>query len=1049
MSKLVLGLDVGIASVGWGIIDYDNNNIVDCGVRLFPERDTKSNEDRRSFRSSRRLIRRREHRLERIKKILRENNIIDDNFKNLDNPYEIRCKGLNERLTNEELATAILHLAKRRGVTGKWTIEEDKKKTDDSESTKGILSNNTKELKNKYICELQLERLNEDGKIRGNQNCFTTEQYIKELDKIFENQNLRSEIKEEIRNIIKDRREYYEGPGNSKSLTPYGRFILKDGEVVEINFIDKMRGTCTLFPKEKRAPKNSYSACLYNFLNDLNNLTIEGEHLTPELKKHLIDEYIDKKGSISIEQLRKELDVEDISLIHGFRIDKKNEPLITTFDTYKKCLGLIKKQDLNPCVCEDKKLFDQISDILTSYKGIDERKRELEKLDQRLNSNDIEILANLSGFTQYHSLSFKALNLFIDELMNTSDNQMQIMQKNHWFGEEKNYFGLKNIPFNNELILSNVAKRSQKEAIKVVNAVREKYGELDSIVIEMAREKNSEDKKKRIKEAQKRGEQIAQQINELLKGKSINDLTKQKVRLYMEQEGKTIYSGEPIDLNTLINDKYAYEIDHIIPISISLNDSFNNKVLASHKENQDKGQKSPFQYFKSGKAKGTYEEFKKRIMANKNISWRKKQNLFDERDINKYEVKKDFINRNLVDTRYATRGILNTLQDYFEDNEINTKVYTINGAVTSVFRKKARLNKDRDKDASHHAVDALVIASIKKMKLMNNLLEVGLEKDLTYNKTTGEVITEENEKDFFDEQFLSFISNLKNVNPKFSHRIDTKVNQSLADQTIYGTRTYENQEYVIGKYKNIYDKDGEKVTKLFRDGKAEDKLLIAKHDRQTFEILKQVVENYKNENNAFAAYLKDQKDYVRKYAKKGNGAIITNLKYIDGKIGENVIDLTHKYNKSKNKRVIMKQLNPYRNDIYRAIDGTYKMLNVKQIDVTVTKDRCYISKDTYNELKKQHNILDSDVFQFSLYKDSIINVDGLIVRYAGIQNIKYGLINYKNINNAKIYDENNEIVRQPYINIKSAKVFEKYDVDILGRMYKSKNETCKLEIKML
>lgn len=156
MSKLVLGLDVGIASVGWGIIDYDNNNIVDCGVRLFPERDTKSNEERRSFRSSRRLIRRREHRLERIKKILKENNIIDDNFKNLDNPYEIRCKGLKEGLTKEELATAILHIAKRRGVTGKWTVEEDSKKATDDETTKGILSNNTKDLKNKYICELQV-----------------------------------------------------------------------------------------------------------------------------------------------------------------------------------------------------------------------------------------------------------------------------------------------------------------------------------------------------------------------------------------------------------------------------------------------------------------------------------------------------------------------------------------------------------------------------------------------------------------------------------------------------------------------------------------------------------------------------------------------------------------------------------------------------------------------------------------------------------------------------------------------------------------------------
>ncbi len=37
MSKLVLGLDIGITSVGYGIIDVENNEFVDYGVRLFKE----------------------------------------------------------------------------------------------------------------------------------------------------------------------------------------------------------------------------------------------------------------------------------------------------------------------------------------------------------------------------------------------------------------------------------------------------------------------------------------------------------------------------------------------------------------------------------------------------------------------------------------------------------------------------------------------------------------------------------------------------------------------------------------------------------------------------------------------------------------------------------------------------------------------------------------------------------------------------------------------------------------------------------------------------
>lgn len=54
---LKLGLDIGVASVGWGIID-DNYNIIDCGVRLFSENSAEGNSTRRTMRSGRRRLRR-------------------------------------------------------------------------------------------------------------------------------------------------------------------------------------------------------------------------------------------------------------------------------------------------------------------------------------------------------------------------------------------------------------------------------------------------------------------------------------------------------------------------------------------------------------------------------------------------------------------------------------------------------------------------------------------------------------------------------------------------------------------------------------------------------------------------------------------------------------------------------------------------------------------------------------------------------------------------------------------------------------------------------
>ena len=85
---------------------------------------------------------------------------------------------------------------------------------------------------------------------------------------------------------------------------------------------------------------------------------------------------------------------------------------------------------------------------------------------------------------------------------------------------------------------------------------------------------------------------------------------------------------------------------------------------------------------------------------------------------------------------------------------------------------------------------------------------------------------------------------------------------------------------------------------------------------------------------------------------------------------------------------------------------------------------------------------------FTLYKDSIIKVENEYIRYAGINKLKYGIIYYKTIDQSKIF-KNDKEVTQPYVNIKNATIFEKYNVDVLGNMHKSVNETCKLEIEMI
>ena len=76
MSKLALGIDIGITSVGYGIIDLDTNKFVDYGVRLFKEGTADNNVKRRTVRGRRRLLRRKKTRLADMKKLLQENHIM-------------------------------------------------------------------------------------------------------------------------------------------------------------------------------------------------------------------------------------------------------------------------------------------------------------------------------------------------------------------------------------------------------------------------------------------------------------------------------------------------------------------------------------------------------------------------------------------------------------------------------------------------------------------------------------------------------------------------------------------------------------------------------------------------------------------------------------------------------------------------------------------------------------------------------------------------------------------------------------------------------------
>ncbi|WP_226386018.1 type II CRISPR RNA-guided endonuclease Cas9 [Staphylococcus sp. Marseille-Q1834] len=1044
-TNYILGLDIGITSVGYGIINYEDKTIIDAGVRLFPEANVENNEGRRSKRGARRLKRRRIHRLDRIKQLLNEYKLVELNdVPKSTNPYDIRVKGLKEELTREELVIALLHLAKRRGIHNIDVVEQDGEEGNQL-STKEQLSKNKNLLKDKFVCELLLERFNE-GKVRGEENRFKTSDIIKEAEQILKVQKNIHNLDEHFINkyieLVKTRREYFEGPGEG---SPFGW----NGDLKK--WYEMLMGHCTYFPEELRSVKYAYSADLFNALNDLNNLVIQRDGSTKleyYEKYHIIENVFKQKKKPTLKQIANEIGVtpEDIK---GYRITKSGKENFTEFKLYHDLKKVLKDQS----ILENVSLLDQIAEILTVYQDKGSIKNELSKLDETINETDKENISNLTGYNGTHRLSLKCINLVLEELWHSSRNQMEIFSYLNIKPKKIDLKKSNKIPKDmiDEFILSPVVKRTFGQAINVINKIIEKYGIPNDIIIELARENNSKDKQKFINGLQRKNEKTRQRINEII-GEYGNQNAKrlvEKIKLHDEQEGKCLYSLESIPLEDLLNNPNYYEVDHIIPRSVSFDNSYQNKVLVKQTENSKKGNRTPYQYLNSGEAKISYNQFKQHILnlskSKDRISKKKKEYLLEERDINKFEVKKEFINRNLVGTRYATRELSNYLKAYFSANDMNVKIKTINGSFTDYLRKVWKFKKERNHGYKHHAEDALIIANAdflfkenKKLKEANKVLEKPTESnELNKVENSTRIKNEDEYKELFNiPQQVTDIKEFKDF--KFSHRVDKKPNRQLINDTLYSTRQVGDDAYIVQTIKNIYSKDNTDLKKHFN--KNPEKFLMYQHDPKTFEKLETIMKQYSNEKNPLAKYHEETGEYLTKYSKKDNGPIVKTIKMLSNKVG-NHLDVTHKYEDSK-KQLVRLSIKSLRFDVYLTDKG-YKFITISYLDILKKDSYYYIPTETYNNLKANKSIDKSSQFIGSFYYNDLIELDGEVYKIIGVNSDKRNLIELDLPNiRYKEYCELNNVKGEARIKktigkkVKSIKILH---TDVLGNIYYQKN----------
>lgn len=734
IEKYILGLEVGITAVGWAIIGETSNDIIDAGVRMFPSADATTNQTRKIYRGSRRNTRRLQNRLKRLDLFLESYEI----FKPIDleiEPLDLRIKGLTNKLNRTELYVVLYNLTKHRGVS---FLEDDKELG--KESTIHTISD-----KFEYPCHQQKERLEKYGAYRGRNsingktfiNTFTTDMFEQEAIAILENQKqhhsfINQDFISGFITIFKSKREYYTGPGNPLSRTNYGIFKT-DGKTLEYLY-DEFRGTCSIYngkqgvKRELRASSASYSAQYYNVLNDLCNVRVDGKKLTMNQKIEIIETLKSYKLAITFRRVIKRLYNIEPERISGYRVNKKNKDENHSFEIYRAMRKYLSKKGVDIEQYDTKKI-DAIADILTlnpdtsgCLKHFMNENREEYKYVKDLEEKEIQAFIELKQdrkdlFRRWSSFSYSALEVICPEMLVSGEEQYACIKK-LGLKKEKTTTNI-NIdyrPIIDEIYNPSVS-RSIIQSIKIVNHIIKTY-DITSIILEMPKDNSLIEEKNNLSKMQAKNKNlkmmalsyagITESEIDARKDKRII----QKLKLYYMQKGRCLYSGRKININKLLEGTIDYEIDHIIPMSVSFDDSISNKVLVEADQNRRKSNMTPYHYLNQTVNTWTYKEYRTYVLGLRRerlISDAKKENLLMEEDIKKADVIKGYINRNTNDTRYASKVVYNELDRFFKAKNRRIEVKVINSAITNQLRNATfEYNKNWRLEYNSYARNAMI-----------------------------------------------------------------------------------------------------------------------------------------------------------------------------------------------------------------------------------------------------------------------------------------------------------------------------------------------------
>ncbi len=742
----LLGLDIGVASIGWEILGIDDTGeparILQAGVHTFDagvEGDVESGRDeargaaRRDARMPRRMFWRRQRRRKKLLRLLQRHGLlppgkigspqeiheyllaIDADLRSRLNPkndrvvshvlpYRLRTEALDRKLTPVELGRAFYHLAQRRGfLSNRKSLKKDE--------DEGVV--------NQGITELQ--SLMEKASAR------TLGEYFAGLDpeaeRIRRRWTARSMYVDEF-NRIWDAQAHHHPSIMTDALRK---------ELFRANFFQRplksarrLIGRCELVPSARRAALADRLVQRFRLLQKVNDLevTLPGQsprRLSPEERAKLI-EALSNQGDLTFAKIKSK------DVLGALSSKPRALPKGTVFnfeqrDEEKKLPGHRTDEKMRVVFGERwEQMSDQERDAVVldvlSFQNPDALARRAMKawgLEQPM----ARALADTRLEQGYAAHSRRALRQLVARM---EDGTPYATARRELFPESfEAVEPVDRLPpvlkWNSSLRNPAVA-RTLTELRKLVNEIVRVHGKPKQIRIELARD---------LKRARKERERFSKEIDEQTKARDFararilseagvgqprrSDV--EKALLWEECGGLCPYTGRSIPFASLFGKNPQFDVEHILPFSRSLDNSFQNKTLCYHEENrQHKRNRTPFEAYASNPDR--YREVIGRVRGFQGRAVPAKLRRFEME-----KIPDDFVNRQLADTRYASRlagDYLALLYGGRSDAAGTQRIQISTGGITAHLRNEWLLNsilgqgeKNRE-DHRHHAVDALAIA---------------------------------------------------------------------------------------------------------------------------------------------------------------------------------------------------------------------------------------------------------------------------------------------------------------------------------------------------